>query len=98
MKIIKISEAESCSDGNIGFDIYFDENIDENFAEYLGKLGKYKIDNTFDEPFFKVIVRGYYTLKGFLGKNYLRMIVPESIFKEIQKEFENYIKKYERLK
>lgn len=94
MKIIKTVKAESCSDGNIGYDIYFDNKIDKEFADYLGTLGKYRLDDTFDEPYFKIIVRGYYTLKGSLNTNYLRMIVPESIFDKIYKDFENFISNY----
>ena len=97
VKIIKSTTAESCSYGNIGFDIYFDKPIDKSFAEYLGKLGKYKLDNSFEEPYFKIIVRGYYTLKGSLGVNYLRMIVPESIYQQIYKDFENYINNYQNI-
>jgi len=97
LKIIKISEAESCADGNIGYDIYFDKNTDQNFIDYLAKLGKIKIDNTFDVPYFKIIVKGYYTLKGSLGQNFLRMIVPESIFKHIFDEFEKYITNYQNI-
>ncbi len=95
MKIIKISDAESCADGNIGYDIYFDNNTDQKFIGYLAKLGKIKIDNTFDNPYFKIIVKGNFTLKGSIGRNFLRMIVPESIFKQIIKDFEKYISNYQ---
>lgn len=94
MKINKIEEAENCTEGNVGYDVYFDVNIERIFADYLGKLGKYFIDNTFEKPYFKVIVRGYYTLKGTIGNDNLRLLVPETISKEILKEFEEYINNY----
>ncbi len=95
MKIIKITEVENCAEGSVGYDIYFNQNIDLNFAEYLGQLGKYIFDESFEKAFFKVIVRGYYTLKGSIGNDNLRILVPETISKEIINEFYEYLEKYQ---
>lgn len=94
MKILKIIDAEGCIDGNIGLDIYFDTQIDFAFSDYLGKLGKYIVHSDFDKPFFKVIVRGYYTLKGSVGNESVRLLVPETISKEIIEGFVDYVSNY----
>lgn len=97
LKITKIIEAESCANGNIGYDIFFDSNTDQKFIDYLAKLGKIKMDDTFDIPYFKIIVKGYFTLKGSIGQNFLRMIVPDSISKQVINDFENYISNFQNI-
>lgn len=94
MKIIKTKIVEGCLDGQVGLDIIFDKQIDKSFSDYLGKLGKYIFQEAFERPFFKVIVRGYYTIKGSLGNDSVRMIVPESIEKEMLEDLSEYIEKY----
>ena len=91
LKIINIKKVEGCLEGQIGLDIIFDNQIDKSFANDLGKLGKFIFEDAFERPFFKVIVRGYYTLKGSIGNKSLRMIVPETIEKEMLDELVKYI-------
>ncbi len=94
LKITKIEDAEACADGNIGKDIFFDKPITQDFAEYLGKLGKYMFFKDLPKPYAKVIVRGYYTLKCSLGNDSMQILVPETILEEIINDLENYIDKY----
>lgn len=94
MKIVEIKDAEACTEGNIGYDFFLNKPIDCDFAEFLGKLGKYILYSDFDKPLFKVIVRGFYTLKGSFGNVSLRMLVPETISDEIINDFQKYVSSY----
>lgn len=98
MTIVSIKKADACVDGNIGYDVVFSEAIDKNLSDYLGLLGKYIYNDAFDVPFFKVIIRGMYSIKGSIGNMSLRLLIPETIENNIIDEFKQYVDKYQYYK
>ena len=95
MTVVSIKKADACVEGNIGYDVVFDEAIDKNFTDYLGMLGKYIYNDAFDVPFYKVIIRGMYSIKGSIGNYSLRLLIPESIEADIIDKFKKYVDKYQ---
>lgn len=95
MYIVAIKKIEGCIEGTNVKDLLFDEPISKLFAEYLGRLGKYIYNDNFDKPFFKIIVRSYYTLKGSIGNRSIRIILPSSIDEDILRNLINYVNEFE---
>lgn len=85
-------KVEGCLEGTNVYDIRLIGEIDKTLIEYLGKIGKLVYKENYEKPFFRVIVRGKYTLKGVLDDDEIRVILPdEASTKEIN-EIINIIK------
>lgn len=93
MKIVKIKKIEGCLEGTNVRDILFDSAITREFIDFLGKKGKLIYNQEMEKPFFRVIVRGGYTLKGSLGNKSIRVILPENSEGVIE-QIENYINQF----
>lgn len=79
MKVIKIKKVEDCYESSNSRDIVLSSPITKDFIDYLAKLGKSFFFEDFDIPYFKVIVKGEYTIKGALGKKTIRILLPEDL-------------------
>lgn len=79
MKVVKIKKVEDCYESSNTRDILLSQPITEDFVKYLGKIGKLILFNEFDVPYFKIIVKGEYTIKGAFGKKTIRILLPEDI-------------------
>ncbi len=93
MKLLDIKKIEGCLEGTNVRDVLFSRPVGEDFIKYLGRLGKLIYNEQMEKPFFKVIVRGKYTLKGSAGNNTIRIILPESPGNIIE-SFGNYVEGY----
>ncbi len=93
MKLLHIKTMEGCLEGANVRDALFSKPVDVNFINYLGNLGKLIYNDKMDKPFFKIIVRGQYTIKGSVGNSTLRIILPESAGSIIE-SFGNYVDRY----
>lgn len=89
-------KAEGCLEGSNVYDLKLVQIISKEFVDYLGKLGKLIYKENYEKPFFRVIVRGKYTIKGVETDNEIRMILPDSgTFSDVANLIE-YIKKYQK--
>lgn len=79
MKVVKIKKVEDCYESSNTRDLLLSQPITENFVKYLGKIGKLILFDEFDIPYFKIIVKGEYTIKGAFGKKTIRMLLPEDM-------------------
>lgn len=68
---------EDCVEGKNVRDLYFDGKITKDFIGYLSSLGKMIYHNFDPKPYFALIVRGEYTLKGSIGNPYARLLLPD---------------------
>lgn len=93
MKLIHIKIIEGCLEGTNVRDALFSEPVNASFIKFLGNLGKLIYKENMEKPFFKVIVRGKYTLKGSVGNKTVRIILPE-LSGNIIKSFRNYVDDY----
>lgn len=94
MKVISIKDIEGCLEGTYIKDIILTEKIDKNFVEYLGKLGRLIYQGDFAKPFFKVIVKGKYTLKGSEQNTSFRVIFPDKDSYSFIDELKEYIERF----
>ncbi|MGQ9820181.1 MAG: hypothetical protein ACUVQ1_09740 [Candidatus Kapaibacteriales bacterium] len=76
---MKIKKVEDCYESSNTRDILLSRPITEDFVKYLGKIGKLILFNEFDIPYFKIIVKGEYTIKGAFGKKTIRVLLPEDV-------------------
>ncbi len=74
MKVIKIERSfENCSEaGWIGYDIFFDKKIDDNFVNKLVSFGCLMYLSSLKIPFFKLDNKNY-MIKGNLNQNNIRI-------------------------
>ncbi len=79
MKVVKIKKVDDCYESNNTVDFLLSGEMTKEFVEHLGTLGKLLFFEDFDIPYFKVIVKGEYTIKGALGKRTIRILLPEDV-------------------
>lgn len=95
MKIINRKKIENCLEGKNVWDLLFDEPISKGFIFYLGQLGKIKYQPFFPKPFFTLIVKGKFTLKGSENNSSARLLLPDDAeANTIIFELEKYILEY----
>lgn len=76
------------------YDLLLNKQINKEFIDFLGEQGKLIYNDTFDKPFFQVIVRGKYTYKGALGNKTLRILFPDGDIEYLMTDLKNYIESY----
>ncbi len=91
MKILEFSKVDDCLEGKNVYDLTCDELITEVFAFYIGKLGKMTYNTSFDRPFFRIIIKGKYTIKGSVGYDLIRVLLPDDENDEIIKSLIKYL-------
>lgn len=85
---------EGCLEGENVHDAFLNNPVDNQFAEYLGLLGKYSVYSDFDKPFYRVIVKSKYTIKGSFENNYFRIILPDDDLLDYLKEIKRHVNNY----
>ncbi len=96
MNIINTKIVEGCLESSSILDIYFDTPIDKHFAKYIGQIGKFVMNETLGKPFFRVIVRSKYTLKGSVENKKCRIVFPDGARPVLPKEFSELIENYKQ--
>ncbi len=100
MKVLEIKIMEDCMEGRNVRDLYFEGKITKDIVGYLSSLGKMVYHNFNPKPYFELIVKGQYTLKGSIGNPYARLLLPDDAgnahIDEVVRFIENY--KHERPK
>ncbi len=91
MKVINYKKVEDCLEGTNVRDLLLDEPINKEFIHKIGQLGKLFFYEEIEKPYFKLIVRGKYTIKGSESNNSLRVMLPENAEFEMIKEIIEYI-------
>jgi hypothetical protein len=86
VKVLGHKKVEGCLEGTNVYDIFLKENIDENFITFLSNFGKLIQNNEIENPFFKIIVKGKYTIKGSIGNKSVRILLPDSNYNELLTE------------
>lgn len=95
MIIKSVHKVQGCLEGTNVRDIYFDEAMTMEFGDYLCRLGHFVFRKEIEKPFFKVMVRGRYTLKGSVGNIAARLILPNSDDEAVIREIEEYVRHYD---
>jgi len=77
MKIIEIKKIENCLEGKNVWDILLNSPLTKSFVSGFSSLGKVVVHDFKPKPFFQLIVRGKFTLKGSIGNMSFRMLMPD---------------------
>ncbi len=94
MRIVNIKELEDCFDGSFMKEVLFDETVSRKFIHYLGESGDFEYFPSFAKPFYRVVKKGLYQIKGVEGNRTLRIILNRKNREESLSYFEGYVKKY----
>lgn len=92
--LIYFEIVEDCIEAKNVYDAYLGISLTDNFINYLGELGKLVYFKDFEKPFFKVIVRGKYTIKGVLKDDKIRILLPDDAGVEDLDVIKKYINSY----
>jgi hypothetical protein len=94
MNVVEIEEIDDCYESSFVRDIYIDESISEEFVYYLAEFGKLIFQKEIAKPYFKVIVKGRFTIKGALTNKGMRVLFPDDEYFGLDSII-NKIKAYE---
>jgi len=78
MKVVEIKKIDGCLEGRNVWDLLLDDKITKQFIESLGKYGKLIYQDQMQKPYFTIIVRGKFTIKGSENNQSFRAILPEN--------------------
>ncbi|MFA6424647.1 MAG: hypothetical protein WCW64_00510 [Phycisphaerae bacterium] len=74
IKIIKELHSENCFDGTYIKEYKLDEKINEDFVGMLRNFGKMTYLSNLKNPFFSLDKNGFFTIKGILNDDEVRVI------------------------
>ncbi len=94
MNLVYFEIVEDCIEAKNVYDAYLSIKNDEVFIKYLSNLGKLVYFDDFDKPYFKVIVRGKYTLKGVQDDMKIRILMPDDAGVESLGVIKEYINNF----
>ncbi|MCX7736986.1 MAG: hypothetical protein N2319_09760 [Candidatus Kapabacteria bacterium] len=95
MEILKVKKIEDCLEGKNVWDLLLEKPITKGFIYHLGLLGKMIYQDFFPKPFFTLIVKGRFTIKGSEQNQTIRLLLPDDAdsSKEIE-ELRKYFKMF----
>lgn len=91
MKILHISIVETCTEAQNAYDVYFNDLINEDFIENFRPLGKVVYTDIYYKKYFRVIVKGKYTIKGFIDTDNFRVLFGNSNSEGYIEELKQFI-------
>jgi hypothetical protein len=94
MKVMKLKNIEGCLEGIHVKDVLFDKEISKSYIDYLSIAGKLIYLESSEKPFFKVIVRGSYSIKGSQGNYSARLLLPDNWTDEDMKNLLKFLEDY----
>ncbi|GAB1370076.1 hypothetical protein MASR1M45_01340 [Candidatus Kapaibacterium sp.] len=77
MNFVYYEIVEDCIEAKNVYDAYLSIKIGNELMNHLSKLGKLVVMNNIEKPFFRIIVRGKYTLKAVMTDDKLRVLLPD---------------------
>jgi hypothetical protein len=94
MKVVMTKKIEGCLEGTNVYDILFDCISDKKFIDYLSSLGTLSFNDQMAKPYYRIICRGKYTIRGSVGNHTIRVTLPENAPNEMLEEITNMINSY----
>lgn len=95
MEIIKTKIIEDCLEGKNVWDLMLEKPITKGFIFHLGLLGKMIYQDYFPKPFFTLIVKGKFTIKGSESNQTIRLLLPDDTDAEKQiEELRKFFRKF----
>jgi hypothetical protein len=78
MQILDMKHIEDCFDGSFIKEILFDKPVTYGFIKEIGNNGKLSYFKDFARPFYKIIFRGDFYIKGVEGNNTARLVLRDN--------------------
>lgn len=75
MDVIAIKHIEDCFDGSFIQEFILNEPITEAFIRFLGQQGQLQYYPSFARPFFKIVFKGDFYIKGVQGNTTMRALL-----------------------
>ncbi len=94
MKVVMTKKIEGCLEGTNVYDILFDCVSDKKFVDYLSRLGSLSFNDQMAKPYYRIISKGKFTVRGSLGNHTVRVTLPENAPKETMDEIISLINNY----
>lgn len=94
VRIAQVKALQDCFDGSFMKEVLFDESIGKEFIEHFGKLGELNYYPEFARPFYKIVVRGAFTIKGVEGNSTLRLILKRDRAQEALEDFQSKVRSF----
>jgi hypothetical protein len=94
MKVLDIKRIHGCLEGRNVWDFLLDGSISKDFISHLGNFGKLIYQDQMKKPYFTIIVRGKYTIKGSETNKTFRVILPENANIELLEEIKDNVSEH----
>lgn len=94
IKILEIKELENCFDGSFMKEAVLDTAVSKEFIHYLGQDGELSYYPTFARPFYKIVVKGRYTIKGVEGNKTIHITLNRGKINNAQKYFVSKVNQF----
>lgn len=78
MNLVYYEIVEDCIEAKNVYDAYLAVKLDDNLINHLSNLGKLVYFKDFDKPYFRIISRGRFTIKGVKDDDKFRILLPDN--------------------
>jgi len=95
MKVLKEKRFSNCFATYQHVDIYFDEEINREFIDYLSVIGTVQCNFDVEKPFFRIKAYVDYLINGAIGNTSLRLLVPIKKCDDIVDAFKIVVDKFQ---
>lgn len=96
MNLIEYKKVDGCIEGDYVFDLFLDDKITGDFIRFIGEFGKLIYTDTVPKPYFSIIVRGKFTLKGSQNNKEMRIILSDSESIKYLEELKEFISRFKK--
>ncbi|MBX3042361.1 MAG: hypothetical protein KIT33_00215 [Candidatus Kapabacteria bacterium] len=77
MNLVYYEIVEDCIEAKNVYDAYLSIKLDDTLISHLAILGKLVFFKDFEKPYFRVISRGKFTIKGIENDDKFRILLPD---------------------
>ncbi len=96
MKLLYLEIIETCIEAKSAYDAFFSDTLSKEFIDKFSKIGKVVYNEKIGSTYFRIIVRGKYTIKGFINSDNFRIMMADNLdneyLYEIKQNIENITK------
>ena len=94
IKVLEIKELEDCFDGSFMKEALLNSEVTKDFISYLGEGNELEYYPNFARPFFKIVKKGDYIIKGVEGNRTIRIILNRKRIDIAEKNFISIVNSY----
>lgn len=91
MKILYLTLIETCAEAQNAYDVFFTDEINEDFIEKFNDVAKISYSKFGEKKYFRIIVKGKYTIKGFINNDNFRVLLADNLEVNFINELKEFI-------